>query len=53
MLDEWEKKVVEECRRRITADPSDKLAREVLADVPEAIEGTSTSFSWFFVKVSQ
>lgn len=49
-LDQWEQEVIAECRRRLTADPKDTLAREVLADVPAAIEGTSTSFSWFVVK---
>ena len=51
MLAEWEKDVVKECQRRLAADPNDALAREVLADVPAAIAGTSTSFSWFLVKV--
>lgn len=50
-LDCWEQAVIAECRRRLAENPSDKLAREVLEDVPNAMNDTSTSFSWFMVKI--
>lgn len=49
-LDQWEQEVVAECRRRLAADPKDDLAREILEDVPNAMNDTSTSFSWFLIE---
>ena len=50
-LDSWEQAVVDECRRRLAENPSDKLAREVLEDVPNVMADKSKSFSWFEVEI--
>ena len=51
LLDSWEMDGVEECRRRLAVDPTDETAREVLQDIPAAMQDTSTSFSWFLIEM--
>ena len=48
-LQSWEIDVVAEAKRRLSADPTDSVARVVLEDLPNRIAGQWGCLDWFLI----